>query len=531
MEEIENPFLGVGSVVYDEQFIGRESSLQLIDRMITIPKRILKAIAIVGYPRIGKTSLAYHSIECRKDKLLATKKIPIWINFGTYKHIFDFFQDLVRQALKKFNEIQLKDSRLEDSYKKVFSYQNSPDSWTGFISELRCFFEWAAGTGYQLIYVLDEFDSARILFHQRHAELLAFRDLASLPQFKMTFMTISRRSVREIELKALGIPTGNSVLDLVIQKKEYLKMYQTSELSQYFKLYNKIGFNLTPPQKKRIEYYCGGHPFLLASLGLELVEAFKSGLPTDVDVIFKRSTAMAFDNYYKQLVELLKEDGTYQKMLEIIFGPIETVTQETIDELCVNYTLLKPNPNLLQLNDLIAFSEHFTEYLRHLRRKEAFWPIWAELEVKMREIITSVFKRRYRTRWFDVITERHRDFCEKAIQLRQIAERREDSTIDNLLYYFDAQPLFEVILNTRTTDPTDRRTSWDLFREDPNNKQSKPIFGDKSVFTEKMKDIMLIRNPYAHNRFETIKPTTLDQVVLDCRKLIGQIDNYWKEIK
>jgi hypothetical protein len=55
-----NPFANNGNIVYDDDFVGRQDEIRTIQqRVINSPQA--GCLAIVGAPRIGKSSLVYHT--------------------------------------------------------------------------------------------------------------------------------------------------------------------------------------------------------------------------------------------------------------------------------------------------------------------------------------------------------------------------------------------------------------------------------------------------------------------------------------
>ena len=56
-ESLNNPFSGYGGIVYGEKFIGRRDSLRQLEQRILGEN--YGNLAIVGLPRIGKSSLAW----------------------------------------------------------------------------------------------------------------------------------------------------------------------------------------------------------------------------------------------------------------------------------------------------------------------------------------------------------------------------------------------------------------------------------------------------------------------------------------
>ena len=90
MELNKNPFSGYGNIIYGDRFIGRNSDIEIINQRVF--KTIEPAnIAIIGCPRIGKSSLVKHTIEINKKLMSEKNIISIWLNIGTFASSNEFF--------------------------------------------------------------------------------------------------------------------------------------------------------------------------------------------------------------------------------------------------------------------------------------------------------------------------------------------------------------------------------------------------------------------------------------------------------
>ncbi len=160
-------------------------------------------------------------------------------------------------------------------------------------------------------------------------------------------------------------------------------MFDEADLEKYFTRLATINLPVTPSMKSRINFYCGGHPYLLEMLGYELVEVFREQQQVDVNFTAKQVEA-SFIDQYDRMIDLLKEDGNLTKLLQILFGPVVDAKQTEIDEL-TRYGFIK----LTGQQVYAAFSEHFQSYLRLIEREVDLWPLWSETEKALRQIITT----------------------------------------------------------------------------------------------------------------------------------------------
>jgi hypothetical protein len=102
--DFENPFADYGNIVRGERFIGRKNDLQAIANRIIRPREAGN-LAIIGEPRIGKSSLVYKAILEQKDALIAKKLLPIWINLATYDQSPIFFRSLVTRCVDEMEDL------------------------------------------------------------------------------------------------------------------------------------------------------------------------------------------------------------------------------------------------------------------------------------------------------------------------------------------------------------------------------------------------------------------------------------------
>src|SRR5438132_4496821 len=98
----QNPLADYGTIVSGSRFIGRHDGLNAIDARVLRPAEPGN-LAIIGQPRIGKSSLAYQGIVAREQELLKEKVVPIWLNLATFDEPSDLFRELVTSCQEKLN--------------------------------------------------------------------------------------------------------------------------------------------------------------------------------------------------------------------------------------------------------------------------------------------------------------------------------------------------------------------------------------------------------------------------------------------
>ena len=366
--DFENPFADYGNIVRGERFIGRKENLRVIESRIVRPKESGN-LAIIGEPRIGKSSLVYKAIVEQKDNLIAKNLLPIWINLATYDKASMFFRTLVAQCVEEMEELNWLSEPIQRSAHRALDDELL---WSEGYSRIQRFFEKVRQAGYRILFIFDEFDHARHLFKGDISGFQGLRELSYRPEWRVTFITTSRRSIRDIEIQTGAISTFDGIFH-----KHYLAMFNDEDLESYFTRLSSIGASISAEAKERISFYCGGHPYLLEMLGYEIVEVFREEQKIEVDRAAHRIAQSFLDQYdrlYDRMVDLLREDDTFNKLLQILFGPVVDVKHTDVDEL-LKYGLIKPT----EQGTYVAFSGHFHDFLSLVERETGLVDLWPSM--------------------------------------------------------------------------------------------------------------------------------------------------------
>lgn len=465
-----NPFADYGSIVRGERFIGRSDGINDIENRVIRPSEPGN-LAIIGNYRIGKSSLLYKGIMDRRNDLIAKRRLPIWINLATFETASSFFRALVTSVYNEMKDLGWLTEQIQNAEEKIQGEMTSTSDEYGRIQR---FFEKVRQANCQALFILDEFDHARYLFKNDISGFQKLRELSYRPEWRVTFITASRRSLRDIELQTRAIST----FDLIFLKHN-LGMFNNDDLSEYFERMKKIGIDIGSNFQERIKFYCGGHPFLLEVLGYEVVELFRATSQVDVDVAAKK-VGHTFIDQYDHLIRILSEDGDLNKILQILFGPVFDINQINVDTF-LRYGLIHPDEE----DNYVAFSEHFQTYLKLIERYSELWPLWRDTELGLRNCIHTSLSEQYGDDWIPGVEKRCPNLKPIFAGCRD-AQQKETASFGNrtsssLLDYSYPQDLFQIIFS-----------NWNIF---------KPIFGkDKNYWGRHSETLSKIRNPLVHNR-------------------------------
>jgi len=500
--DFQNPFAGSGNIVSGSRFIGRKNGLQAIENRVIRPLEPGN-LAIIGEPRVGKSSLAYKAIIERRKELIANRMLPIWINLPSYDQSAIFFRSLVTRCTDDLEDL---DWLTEPIRRAADRAMQDELSWSEGYTRIERFFERVREAGIRVLFVLDEFDHARLLFKGDISGFQGLRELSYRPEWRVTFVVTSRRSIRDIELQTQAISTLDGIFH-----KHYLSMFEAEEVQEYFDRLASVGLPVTSTVKEKIDFYCGGHPYLLEMLGYELVEQYRVTQQTDVDRA-ARDVGQAFTDHYDRMIDLLREDGKLSKLLQILFGPIVDVKQTDVEEL-LRYGIIKPTPE----NTYTAFSDHFRSFLSLVERETELWPVWRETERRMRAVIASILEKSYGENWFDQLEKLHpklgfdketgKNLFQRCRELQQKEQQTWGSRASrNLLEFTYPQELFDIVF-----------AEWTIF---------KTIFGkDKNYWSQRAALLARVRNPLAHNRDEAIYDYERQIAEGYCKEIIRMLES------
>lgn len=494
-----NPFANYGKIVYGEYFIGRKDALRDIENRVVRPKESGNLV-IIGLPRIGKSSIVYKAFIERKKEIVNQKLIPIWINLATCEQASTLLHLLVTHSVDELGKLNWLSETIKKAAKRVLENESLLSENYNWVQR---FFQKVRKAGYRIIFILDEFDYARHLFRDNIVHFQRLRDLSDNPEWRVNFITTSRRSIRDIELQTGGISTLDGIFH-----KSYLAMFSEDDLEKYFERVGSIGVTISSEVKKRILFYCGGYPYLLGMIGYEIVELFREKQNINVDEAAYR-VEQSFCGHYDRLVNLLRADGNLNKILQILFGPVIDVKPSDVNEF-LRYGLIK------QIEQkYMTFSAHFHTFLSIIEHQVDLWTLWRKTEKALRIVIATKMLEHYGKYWIEEL-EKTRPNLKKIFDKCRETQLKEEKAFGsrasrNLIDFTYPQDLFAVIF-----------AEWNVFST---------IFGkDTSYWGQRAQLLGKIRVPLAHSRDESLYEDMRNTAegyckeilrVLGCKKLVA----------
>jgi len=302
-------------------------------------------LAIIGDSRIGKSSLVYRAVIDRRDELIAKRLLPIWFNLSNYDCASVFFRSLVAHCVDELEEFDWLSPNIQQAATRALQDELS---WSEGYGRIQRFFEKVRKEGVRVLFILDEFDHARHLFRGDISAFQGLRELSYRPEWRVSYIVTSRRTIRDIELQTQAISTFDGIFH-----KHHLSMFDADGIEEYFDRFASIGISDSVSLRERVGFYCDGHPYLLELLGYEIVELFREEQVVDVDRAARRSLP-SFLSQYDRMIELLREEGNLDKILQVLVGPVVDVKWTDVENL-LKYGFIKQG----EQGTYTAFSEHF----------------------------------------------------------------------------------------------------------------------------------------------------------------------------
>jgi AAA+ ATPase superfamily predicted ATPase len=493
-----NPFSDYGRIVEGKRFVGRKDALRIIESRI-ISSSNPGNLAIIGEPRVGKSSVAHHYLMEQKKELLKKRFLPIWINLANYDRPAALYYSLIQSCIDELVEQEWFTVQMQDAANRSLQIT---DAWGELQRNTERFFQKISDARIRIIFILDEFDHARKLFKENPAGFQGLRELSYRPEWRVTFCTTSRRTIYDIEVQTNAISTFDGIFS-----KLYLRPFTSEDIDEYLQRFAEVSIPLDLQQRNELIEATGGHPYLLDILGYEVVEIFREEQRVNIDFALQKVDFL-FKDYYKHLVSLLQEDKSLDYLLQILFGPIPDVKLHHVNELS-RYGLIKENSQ----GGYTAFSSHFQSFLATICSDRELWPVWSEAETALRTLIARVLENVYGFQWFDEMEKRYprlaidvegKNMFQRCREMQQQEQKRWPGRISqNLLAYTYPKELFDLVMSEWSKEAH--------FRE---------IFGkDKQYWEQRAQLLTRVRNPLAHNR---------DSVIHEHERYIAE--GYCKEI-
>lgn len=512
-ESLTNPFADFGKIVSGERFVGRVLELRKISQRIE--GDVFGNLAIMGLPRIGKSSLAWQAIMLKKEAFLENNTIPIYFQVGSCKNHFSFFKQMVSLLLDEL-EFICSDPKITKVISIAEQIKEIADE-TEFYLLVNKFFKFVKLLGYKAIYVLDEFDSVQSFFDVSNFQTL--RELSISPETSICLVTCSRKTIQEIEAINGAISNFYGTFSEI-----RLGMFDDDSMEQYWSRVEPI-FSPTEEYKNDINFYVGRHPFLLDFLN---DYCYNHNIRTDLDNIDLNEIRLELLHHFNTIEGTLNHEDLLNKAIQLVVGPVYNVTKIQEEKL-LKYQFLRIIDNQEKLNILgrlmgssfqgksyVLFSDYFTnifeqQYIQNID----YWPIWSETEKMIRNLIKVYVEEKYGPNWEVDIEAEFGTSQNWSIPYNELKETRRrtlnlfPNASENLIDYTLTKDMYNLFISP----------AWrDWFNQ---------VFGaDKKSWANRFVFLAQVRNPVAHNNKEFISDEDITKATEYC-KLIKRAIMDW----
>ena len=507
---IKNPFENIGGHKLGERFVGRKEKVEQIQHYCTSQN-----FSIVGMPRIGKTSLAYHSVIANKEKVYSEKPLcTIFFNVGNYSNNKAFFKYLVMNTYEALSEI-IHEEKEEKMLNRFYSRRKDDDFELCTIAD---FFKHLCALNVNVVIIFDEFDKVRdIGFTNNDFSIL--RDILQ----HIHGITVSKRSIEVLERGDKGNPGSNFFQLFQGSPTISLKGFDNESLNEYWErltpYFKEKNIEIDNHYKEKAEFYVGNHPHLLDVYNSTIYYA-----PINPDTKVRDEMRKACD----YVMKILQESELLNTAIQAILGPLYNIKLEDIDQL-VSYDFLK-KVTISQKEELlgessgyvaedensnkysyIAFSDYFTLLMRNkFINNFDFWQEWTDTLLALRKLIEKFLKDNWGEEW-EKNANLDEDLKDKLYDFRE-KDIRANITPSPLIAYLTESLIYNLI--SKYWDSTFERvfTPW-----------------NSNDFNTRISFILKIRNHYAHINAGSFSNTDISQTNLYLKETLDKLTNWFEK--
>jgi len=500
----QNPLSDCGNIVIGNRFIGREYEVE------TIINRILTKnggnISIMGLPRVGKSSLVWNALMLNKNSALKDKIFIIRVNTGDISSNENFFKTLINEFFNELEEEDVLDKKkiaILEKHKNIIFDTNE-----GYINKKNSIWRFYKATARQninVIYILDEFDHIGTIFKLEDFQFL--RELSINPDTKISFATISRRTIHEIEL------LGNVALSKLstVFSNLNLGLFNNTEIELYWEQLDRYGISADIKYKNAVKYYTGNHPFLMDIFNFEMINKLLIDSGINIENSIEELIKLKFFNLYDDIITLLKEEQLYDKLIQILFGPRYDLDSKSIERLLKFGIIYKDDQNLYK-----CFSEFFKEYLSLKQNELDFWPLWSATESALRNLIKKELSKKYGDDWEEKFISKY--------------PKKENSLNELRKTMLKSKKNFPENASSHLVDYTYPKDMYDIFISTDWSTVYCHIFnGDKKIWIQKFNTLAKIRNPVAHNNEYFLNDVDKNLAISYCDEIIKLLTKTFNE--
>lgn len=522
-DSLDNPFAAYGGIVYGERFIGRGDYLRQIQQRVLGQE--FGNLAIVGLPRIGKSSLAWKGVMEHREPLIQERTIPVFVNVGSCSQANEFYLKLVELSYEEL-ELSFSDSRVFNWAKTCVEMLR-----TNYSTEIvQKYFRYLRKDKIKSIFVLDEFDHVRSFFSVADFQLL--RELSYSPNTKICLVATVRKSIADIEAVDGAISNLHgtfSTIRLTVFSKEDVKLYWE---------HHQDVFPTDEKYRTFIGYLSGGHPWLMDKLNSQM--CLMGEEPAEESSALGECLKLEMMEALDSFIHTIEEEKLLNGAIQLVLGPLYNVSSKEEEALLRYGFIRKVSPDdkkkVFSGRDVgpiwgdyayVCFSDYSTiDLYNRYYANIPYWAEWSETEQMLRGMIITVMTASFGEDWFSGMKEKlteHKPWptfnivaWEKNVEDLRKAKRdqisKELGKEDRHDVHFTlTRQLFDIFIY-----PLDKWFNTYVFK------------GNWYDWRKKFNFLSDVRNPVAHNNSEDIEEQI--RVASTYCKEIKQVIMEWQQV-
>ena len=486
--EVSNPYADFGGTVVGPRFVGRENELRIVSSRI-FGRRGFGSIAVVGLPRIGKTSLVSEAVR------RAEQESSVWLgtvvsrtNVGTAGSVDGLFRQLITDLGDSIRTRELENAPIERCIGEVLQSTRVD------FPDVRKVFREFQRQGIRPVCVLDEFDAGRRVFENQPQCFHWLREICSNPEFKAALVLVTKRRLQDVA--RLAGHESNYWANVLMTLP--LKPLTDSDIQQFFLRLKGEGVTLSETAQASVLGLCGGHPFLLESFAYNAWDLVRRNKQMTVQWINEICRSV-LNEYFEQVSSVLSDGPTLSKAVQVFVGPQWDVTSVDVDDLC-EIGIAKRDPE----GELLCFSTPFEEFLHIQERSIDAWTLWRETERELRIALEHRLTTVFGEDWSSGLCRARPKFRKDVEDWRDRRTKEQGRLGVNaelsLLAYTYPNQLYELM-----------STNWVEL--------GAPLLGsDRRYWAPKFELLARVRTPLAHNR--SVSEAERDQARGICKEVL-----------
>jgi hypothetical protein len=522
---IANPFADNAGIVTGNRFVGRQSEINEIHTRVL--GELYGNLAIVGLPRIGKSSLVWNALVPLKEELIQERHILAYISISSGDNAVNFFKGLALAVLDEIEfEKELVDifRRLEGIYNDIKSNKNDRFD---FLNQVKKFFKFCKRSNLRTTFILDEFDYSENIFSVADFQFL--RELSTLPETKICLVTVSRRTIQELEPENGAISNFYGVFSEL-----RLQLFSENDLKAYWQIVENLGLEVSEEYKKEVFYFVGSHPYWLDMVNYHIFNGMKAEKKSSLELLSEIGSELKkflWDNY-DDIISLMDKECLKCHFIQAVVGPVVNLTQMSIERL-TKYGLIQPfsarekygtyfqsliDAGLANENDISynSISTHLNDYLKQKEIEFDIWALWNEAEHQVRNLITVHLKEKYGADWRDAFVTANPRKENDILRMEDMRTRNKRTfgnlASDNLVNYTYPLDMWNCFISS----------DWTWFH--------RVLSGQQANWREKFLLLSKVRNPIAHSNRDFVLQDEQTKAKEICNELIDKI-KAWEENK